>query len=520
MKFALVAVFCASLALLSVRAAHLHIADTWLDPIGKVDGQDETMYASSAFHMADHGGWLTPLYQGRYALYKPPLLLWLAGASAKAFGDSAFAARLPVLLVAALAACLLLLWLRNIAAGIAAVLLLLANRLWFTLSTLCLTDGLLTAFIVAAAFCLYRDPRLESRRARWSFALATAGAIMVKSVAGIVPFLVLLAFCALAKPGERPTWRRILWIVLATAALVLPWGLYQLAVHPRWFWNEFVLSEIVTYGVSSPIQTTQENQVFFYLKRLFLMDPVLSVLSLAALVICGARTRACRLDTRVEARLLLAWLAVVFATAFLWSYRNVTYLAPAIPALAILVARAIPPRIAIPIAAVALAVKLAVPVHPWGIELRPGILHRSVALLDGYARQHRNRGLILVDPFDGFYSSVLPLPKVRYCFVSSSGVPPQGPLDLHELGIVVTGEEFARLPQLEGTWSARLREWGLDSSEPIATSIVPKSREEVVSLIATHPGTDFLLPESYRASMPGHTPGESAGGFFLALAGN
>jgi 4-amino-4-deoxy-L-arabinose transferase-like glycosyltransferase len=527
MKLALVGIFCAALALLSVRAVHVRIADTFLDPVGKVDAQDEAMYASNAWNMARHGNWLTPVYQGRYGLYKPPLLAWLAGASAKVFGDSAFAVRLPVLLIATLTLVLLFCragwqpaadWKSARPAAAAAALLVLGNRLWFTLSTLCLTDSLLTAFITAGAVVLAADPRLESLRARWAFALATAAAIMVKSVAGIVPFLVLLAFCALAKRGEHPPARRIVWIVLVTAALVLPWGLYQLAIHPRWFWNEFVLSEVVTYGVSSPIQTTQENQVLFYLKRLFLIDPVLSLLSIAAIAVCGARIRACRLDTRVEARLLLAWLLVVFAGAFLWSYRNVTYLAPAIPALAILVALAIPPRIVIPIAAIALVAKLAIPAQPWSLELRPAILHPSVALLDDYTRQHRNRELILVDPFDGFYSSVLALPKVRYCFVSPTGVPPQGPLDLHYLGIVVTGEEFARLPQLEGTWRSRLRDWGLDSSEPIATSIVPKSREEATTLIATHPDTDFLLPESYRGIIAGHAPGESAGGFVLALA--
>jgi 4-amino-4-deoxy-L-arabinose transferase-like glycosyltransferase len=515
-KLSLIAVFCAALALLSIRATHLHIADTFLDPIGRVDAQDEAMYASSAFHMAHHGEWMTPIYQGRYGLYKPPLLPWLAGASAKILGDSAFAVRLPVLLIAALTICLLMVWLRSIAAGIAAALLVLADRLWFTLSTLCLTDALLTAFIVGAAFCLCREPRLESRRAGWAFAGATAAAIMVKSIAGIVPFLILLAFCAVSKPGERPAWRRVLWIVLVTAALVLPWGLYQLAVHPRWFWNEFVLSEIVTYGVSSPIQTTQENQVLFYLKRLFLMDPVLSVAALGALPFLWRAWR--RRET--EAAVLVAWLAVVFATAFFWSYRNVTYLAPAVPALAILVARAIPPRVLVPLAAIAFVLKLGIPAQPWSLEFRPGVLHPSVTMLDDYARQHRNRELILVDPFDGFYSSTLPLRKVHYCFVSPSGLPPQGALDLHYLGIVVSGEEFARLPQLESTWRTRLRAWGLDSSDPIATSIVPKSREEVVSLIAAHPDTDFLLPENYRGLLTAHTPGESAGGFFLALAGN
>jgi 4-amino-4-deoxy-L-arabinose transferase-like glycosyltransferase len=488
-KLSLLAVFCCAVALLSVRAAHLHLADTYLDPIGRVDAQDESMYASNAFHMADRGDWLTPIYQGRYGLYKPPLLAWLAGASAKILGDTAFAVRFPVLLIAALTACLVFLFFRDApAAGIAAALLLIGDRLWFTLSSLCLTDSLLTAFIVGAAYCLYSDPKLESRRARWGFVAATAAAILVKSVAGIVPFLILLFF--------RPSLRRLAWIAAATAVLVLPWGLYQLAVHPRWFWNEFVLSEIVTYGVSSPVQTTQENQFLFYLKRLFLMDPILGILVIAALT----RIR------RIDAWLLMSWLAVVLAAAVFWSYRNVTYLAPAIPALAILAARAIPPRIALPVAAVALIVKLAVPSQIWALDLRPPVLHPSVTLLDDYARLHRGRELILVDPFDGFYSSTLPLPKVRYCFVNPAGVPPQGPLDLHYLGIVVSGEEFADLGHLEPVYRARLREWNLDSAEPIATAIVVKSREEADALVAAHPQSDFLLP--------------AAGGFRLALSTN
>jgi hypothetical protein len=38
-------------------------------------------------------------------------------------------------------------------------------------------------------------------------------------------------------------------------------------------------------------------------------------------------------------------------------------------------------------------------------------------------------------------------------------------------------------------------------------------------MIAARPQSDFLLPESYRASMAAHVAGESAGGFVLALAG-
>src|SRR5690349_6195528 len=110
MRKAMVAVFCVVVALLAVRAARLHIADTYLDPVGLVDAQDEAMYASSASHMASQGNWLTPIFQGRYALYRPPLLIWLAAASAKVLGASAFALRLPAILAGALTAVLVFLW--------------------------------------------------------------------------------------------------------------------------------------------------------------------------------------------------------------------------------------------------------------------------------------------------------------------------------------------------------------------------------------------------------------------------
>jgi 4-amino-4-deoxy-L-arabinose transferase-like glycosyltransferase len=494
---AVVAIFFAVLGLLAVRATHLRIADTLLDPVGRVDAQDEAMYAQSAMRMAAHGGWLTPMYQARIALNKPPLLAWAAGASAKVFGTPAWALRLPVMLAAALTACLAFLWRRNLAA----VLLLVSDRLWFVLSTLCLTDGLLAAFVTGAAYCLWRDPKLESRAARWSFALLTAAAVMVKSVAGALPVFILLAYCALAKRGERPAWRRVIGVLAAAGAMVVPWCLYQLAVHPKWFWSEFVLSEILTYGVSSPIQTTHESQIWFYLKRLFTMDPVLAALAIPAIWYSWRRRET----------VLLAWIAVVFGTAFLWSYRNVTYLAPAIPALAILAGQALSPagtnrrkRLFPLLLAVVFIVKVALPAQPWGVELRPGVLHPSVTLLDDYARLHRGRELILVDPFEGFYSSVLPLSKVRYCFVAPGGVPPQPPLDLHYLGILVSADEFAAMDRLRPVWRSRLREWGLDSDEPIATAIVARSREEVGRLMEERPEADFLVPEG--------------GGFRLKLA--
>jgi hypothetical protein len=481
-KGALAVVFCGVLALLAVRATRLKFADTFLDPIGRVDAQDESMYVHEAMHLRG----LTPTYQGRLALNKPPLLAWLAAASIRVFGM----ARLPVMIAGALTACLAFLWRRNLVG----VLLLVSDRLWFVLSSLCLTDGLLVASVTGAAYCLWRDPKLESRGSRWGFAALTATAVMAKSVAGALPLFILLLFCALSP--SRPTWRRVLGVAVAAGAMVAPWCLYELIVHPKWFWNEFVMSEILVYGVASPIQTTQESQALFYLKRLVAMDPVLAALAIPALWVAWRRGE----------RLLVAWTAVVLATAVLWSYRNVTYLAPAIPALAIASAGLLRWRWAVVPVALVLLVKVAFPGQPWGIELRPGILHQpSIPLLDRYAQMQRRRELILVEPFEGFYSATLPLPKVRYVFIAPGGVPPQPPLDLHSLGILVNSEEFAQLDRLTPVWRERLREWGIDSDEPIATGIVARSQGDVDRLVASRSQADFVLP----------APG---GGFRLQLA--
>jgi hypothetical protein len=488
---ALAIVFCGVLALLAVRATHLKTADTFLDPIGRVDAQDEAMYTHSALRLKSP----TPTYQDRMALNKPPLLVWLSAASMSVFGQSAWAARLPVMIAAALTACLAFLWRRSAVA----VLLLVSDRLWFVLSSLNLTDGLLILSVTGAAYCLWRDPKLDTRAARWAFAILTAAAIMAKSVAGALPVFILIA-C-------RPPWRRAVTVVAIAGALVLPWCLYELIVHPKWFWNEFVLSEILVYGVASPIQTTQESQILFYLKRFFAMDPVLAVLAIPSLWYAWKKRET----------VLLAWVLIVFGTAFLWSYRNVTYLAPAIPALAILGAGLLRWRWSAAVLAVVLVVKAAFPAEPWGLDLRPGILHPSVTLLDDYTKLQRGRELILVDPFDGFYSAVLPLPKVRYCFIAPGGVPPQPPLDLHYLGILVNADEFEEMDRLLTIWRERLHEWGLDSDAPLATAIIARSREEVVNLIESRPQADFLLPESYRNATGGHQPGASASGFFFAL---
>ena len=115
MRIALCGVALLALACLLVRAARVGIAGEYVDPIGKITSQDEAMYAHSAIVMAREGDWLTPRFMGRYALYKPPLLIWVAAASSKLLGVSRLSVRLPIALLSALALGLIFLWAGEIA---------------------------------------------------------------------------------------------------------------------------------------------------------------------------------------------------------------------------------------------------------------------------------------------------------------------------------------------------------------------------------------------------------------------
>ena len=81
------------------------------------------------------------------------------------------------------------------------------------------------------------------------------------------------------------------------------------------------------------------------------------------------------------------------------------------------------------------------------------------------------------------------------------------------MGITLTAAQFNDLPRLEPAFRERLREWGLDSAEPIGTLILAASEEDLEGMIRAHPESDFLIPSRLRPAagnahevveLPGH----------------
>jgi Dolichyl-phosphate-mannose-protein mannosyltransferase len=527
MRQAYLAVAVLAFAVLFVRAARVGLAGDYLDPVAKISAQDEALYSHSAIRMAQRGDWLTPHFLERLALYKPPLAVWLAGASAKLLGVSRIALRLPTILFAALGLGLLFLFaaeMRAWQAGAFAVVLLLSNRLWMVPASMVLTDGLLAAFEIAAMYCLFADPWLESRLAFWGFAVSFAGAVLTKGIGAAPLALSFALYCAVAPTRRRPPVRRALAALAVAALFVLPWYVYQAIVHTRWFLTEHFGLEIFSFGAGAPPQTTQQNHALFYLERLVWMDPVLLALFLTALPAWVAELR----KRSAEAILAACWLAPMLAAVFLWQYRNATYLIPCLApmALAAAVYAPLPKRSGwwtAALLAAALAMKVAMPAAPWGLSFAARTIQPAAPSLQDYCRLARGNELVIVDLVDDLYASTLPLADLRYALVSDSMSGGQLTMDFPGMGITMSAEQFDDFRKWAPHYREVLRQWGIDSDEPLARLIVAATPAQLMDVVRAHPLTDFFAPERYRAAAEatvgtGHEWAEARPGYFLLLA--
>ncbi len=503
MPRAYAAVVLVVLAILLVRAARLDIAGDVLDPISGIGAQDESLYSSTAIHMASSGGWLTPEFMGRMALYKPPLLIWVSAAAARLAGISRLALRFPVALLAALAAGLVFWWsaeVRSWQAGLCAVLLLASDHLWHVLCSMCLTDGLLAAFYTAAMYCLFADPWLESPLAFWGYAVSVAAAILTKSVAGFLPVAVLGLYWLVAPRKYRPRFLRMCLVFASAMVLAAPWFVYQATVHHRWFWTEHIAVEILGYGGATPPQTSQENQVLFYLLRILRLDPVLTAMAAVAIPVFVVELK----RRSAPATLLSCWIGVLLGAVFLWQYRNVTYLLPLVPAAAILASaygtlgEVRSGKVLLALAVAALALKVATPDAAWGISFRKGTIVATAPMLSEYCARGRGNELILVEPADELFASVLPLPKARFFLIGR--MPATGPygMDFASMGIVLSAAQFDDLATWMPKFRWNLHEWGMERSDAVGTMIIGSSPDDLARTIAVHPDSDFFLPDRYR----------------------
>jgi hypothetical protein len=472
------ALFVTAAALLLLTANH-GVTEAWVDPVSRLEAQDEATYLNTALRMAERGDWLTPYFMDRLALYKPPLLYWAEAASLKAFGISRAALRLPAALAAAGVCVLVFLWGEDRARGLTAALLVFASHQFFVLARLGLTDALLLLWTTGALFALHREPKLERT---WVWFGACSGlAILTKSVAGLLAPLALILYWLATR---RPAFAALAKAAAVTLAVALPWHIYQYAAHPQWFWAEYVQTELLGYGTGAPPQTSEENHAWFYVKRLALVDPILALLAVAGGWFAWRERRQ---------GVAAAWVAAQAIAVLAFSYRSAAYLLPFVPPLALLAA-ARGGRESLTIAGAALAAKLYFAAAPWGLPWRGEFRNPALPLLESYCAERRGAELILVATDEQFYAASLPLQRVRYLY---TGDPParRFALDFDWLGIRMPVADFLRGDFR--AYAGRLEAFGLPSAAPLATVLLAPTKDEVERLIAARPAVDFYLPAGW-----------------------
>jgi hypothetical protein len=464
------------------------------------------MYVNSAMRFASDGEWLTPKLMGRLFLFKAPLLEWLSALSIRSFGLGLITVRLPSLIAGALAVVLVFFWTARrrtwVLAGVAA-LLLMFDPIWRLFSRLAMTDVLAATLAFAAMFVVATDPMLARRRSRILFGALAGLAVLAKSVVGALPFGALVLYWIVVRPRAA----RLAECAVAAVVVAAPWHLYQLVAHPQWFWTEYVRFQLLAVGVTDASGVI--GVPLFYLRRMLVLDPVLSLLSLIA-AYGVVRTWRERDPVRVAA---LSWAVMVILALAVFRGRSVSYLPLLIPALCVSVGLFLP-RVLWPVAAVLV---IAVPFIKFA-DAPPAV--ESAAAFRTYYLEGRDTTLAIAAPDDAFYPITLPGLRVRYCYVDPTGAVAKYLPHYAQLGITIPAVQLADLPALEPVFASKLAEWGVHSTEPVAEAILLRTPADLQLVARAFPSTDFNVPASWlpllSASHDAHLTGERA---FLLVRG-
>jgi 4-amino-4-deoxy-L-arabinose transferase-like glycosyltransferase len=490
-------VFAVAFAWFSVRAANAWLASGYVDPIGHFGTQDEAFYSRVVIEMLRGGQWLTPTLLGRLAYFKPPLLYWVSATSVFLFGPTRYAFRLPSILAGAGICALSFHWVDKTrgpySAAVTAVLLM-ADCYLVTFSSVNMMDALAAFFGLLALRTFAGDSQLVDKWSLCVCSVALAAGVMTKSVAGVIPALVIgvywVADRLLTRAARNGGYRPILSLAAITTALASPWFVYSLVVHGRWFWNEHVQTELFSGATgANPLSTADPNLVF-YAQRFFLGDPFTAVVCSAGVLVAIFRRRA--------GGLLITWLALTLVSLLVFRQHAAAYLLPVIVAACILSGLALP--VLSRRSAILFILVLIVGEAAYLAKAAPivwtGTNNQEARALTDYCNLNRGNSLFIVDPDDEYYFAVLPLPRVYYGMLNQGRIAIRQSIDWRFLGVMVTVDQFENQDKSWPVFRQRLTEFGLSPTlDPRATIVLYPEISQVRTLITNHPELDFYLPE-------------------------
>jgi 4-amino-4-deoxy-L-arabinose transferase-like glycosyltransferase len=324
---------------------HLGYAPLW--------NPDEGRYASASLEMAQpfaggSGDWIVPHLNGVPRLNKPPLVYWTTATFLKTFGASAAVARLASALAAV--GVLLVLWqlgrrMFDERTGVLAAVIWATCTLPFILGHTLNTDMQLTFCMALSLLGLWR---LRADCCPAAILIAGVGlglALLAKGPVGVVlPGGVWILWLLLSDRkkvlSHFPFGGTALALVVATV-IGVPWYLAIARVHPEFLYN-FLLGENIARLTGSKLYHKPEPPYFYLPIILIGLFPwtVLLVPSVAKMVQKASN------DDGAKRHLWLLWIWAA-AVVLLFSISHVkliTYILPAFPAFALIMAQALTSR--------------------------------------------------------------------------------------------------------------------------------------------------------------------------------
>jgi len=302
---------------------------------------DEAVYAEVARGMRVSGDWVRPQWNGRPFYEKPALFYWLTAALYPVVGLSPVAPRLVSLLATLAGLAVLAAEARRRhgpAAAEVAVWVAGAALLPFSLGRLGLLDALLTTALTVALLAFLRGlaaPAAALRR-RWLAAGYVAAGVALATKGPVFPLLLGLVVLAEAVRRHRvlATLRGagLAWGVPLLLAVGLPWYLLAYLADGRAVLAQFIGKHTLARA-AVPIQG-HGGPAWYYLPVLLLGLLPFSALIPGAIASLRRRPRGDR-ETGWQS---LVWAGVVVLVFSLAATKLPQYVAPAVPAVALLLA--------------------------------------------------------------------------------------------------------------------------------------------------------------------------------------
>ncbi len=344
---------------------------------------DETRYLTVAWEMHQNGNWLVPFKNGEAYSHKPPLLFWSINAAWALFGVSeALARAIPPLYAFATMILLVplarLLWPEERAVAANAPLVLTGMAIYTVFASLAMFDAMLAFFVVLGLYAVALLWRRGLARYWLLFALALGLAVLAKGPVALLHMLPVPLFAPLWMDRPGNGWGRwylgLLGGVLGGAAIALAWALPAAAAGGEAYANAILWGQTAGRAVKA---FAHARPWWFYI--------VLLPAILLPLPLMPSLWRRLRPSLGGSGgRFCLIWLLVPFIALSLVSGKQIHYLIPLFPGLALVIGRLLGDRRktgrgdALALAGLPLISGVLLFIVPWSLPLVRGLVKKGI----------------------------------------------------------------------------------------------------------------------------------------------